>query len=101
MHFFSLISVSVLQIIDSIFSEDSLLSLILTLVGSPALLSLLGARLLFNLKEAGSNSLSQGTSCGSKSTVTAMDFSEALQASSGRSEEEAMEIEAIETGGMC
>lgn len=71
---FSVILVSVLQIIDNIVDNNSALGFIFSAIGNPALLSLLGARLLFNMKEAGEKGLNQGMSCGSRSTVSGIDF---------------------------
>ena len=47
---------------------------VLALMGNPAFLSVLGARLLFNMKEAGTKGLNEGRSCGSKSTVSDIEF---------------------------
>ena len=45
-------------------------------LGSPAILSSVGARLLINMKEAGAKGLNEGmgSSAGSKATVSGMDF---------------------------
>lgn len=99
-HQFSLVSVSVLHILENVFKESALLSFILDCIGNPALLSLLGARLLFNMKEAGAKGLNQGTSCGSKSTVSEIDFMEP-QAGTGHSLEDAEAAEAIEMEEIC
>ena len=94
---FSVIFVSVLQVIDvNAGGGSTLLSIILDLVGSPALLSILGARLLFNMKEAGEKGLNQGTSCGSKSTVSEIDFAEAPHVATNYSQEDAAQDEVIE-----
>lgn len=90
-----------MHILENSFVESILLSSIFAAVGSPALLSLLGARLLFNMKEAGAKGLNQGTSCGSKSTVSEIDFTEPPQAGTGHSLEDAEAAEAIEMEEMC
>lgn len=90
-----------LQILENVFIESILLSTILTSIGNPVLLSLLGARLLFNMKEAGAKGLNQGTSCGSKSTVSEIDFTEPPQAGTGHSLEDAQAAEAIEMEEIC
>lgn len=75
---------------------------VINMLANPALLALLGARLLFNMKEAGEKSLNQGTSCESKSTVSAIDFAEVPQAGTGHSQEDAPEAnEAIEMEKVC
>lgn len=102
MRFSSLILVSVLQIMDTSLGEAStLLSAILNSVGSPAFLSILGARLLFNMREAGEKGLNEGTSCGSKSTVSGIDFAEPPQAAMEHSQEELGRDEAIEMEEIC
>lgn len=102
MRFSSVILVSVLQILDDNLGEDStLLSAILTSVGSPAFLSILGARLLFNMREAGEKGLNEGTSCESKSTVSGIDFAEPPQAAAEHSQEELGLDEAIEMEEIC
>ena len=94
---FGVIFVSVLQIIEDNTGEDlALLSAILTVIGNPAFLSILGARLLFNMKEAGEKGLNQGTSCGSKSTVSDIVFADAAQVAIEHSREDVAQDEAIE-----
>ena len=94
---FSVIFVSVLKIVtDNIGDGGTLLSVIFGLVSNPALLSILGARLLFNMKEAGEKGLNEGTSCGSKSTVSEIDFADAPQAGTELSRVDATQDEAIE-----
>lgn len=67
---FRVILVSVVNIIAGFLDENSVLSAAFANVVKPALLSILGARLLCNMKEAGAKGLKEGTSCGSKSTVS-------------------------------
>lgn len=100
-HYIRVIFVSVLQIIDDVFDQSTLVALIFSFVGNPTLLSLLGARLLLNMKEAGEKGLNQGTSCGSKSTVSEVDFAEAPQASTEHSQEGSMQNEVIELEEIC
>lgn len=75
---FSVTSVCVVQIADDFIDDNNVLSEFLFYIVNPSLLSLLGARLLFNIKEAGENGLYQGTCCGQKSTVSGIDFAEAF-----------------------
>ena len=93
---FSVIFVSVLNILTDNFGDnESLLPFILNLVGNPSFLSILGARLLFNMKEAGEKGLNQGTSCGSNSTISEIDFADAAQARTEHSQEAAAQGEEI------
>ena len=96
-HCYRVILVSVLRIITNNLGEaTTLLSIILAQVGNPAFLSILGARLLFNMKEAGEKGLNEGTSCGSKSTVSEIDFADAPQVTTGHSQENPVQDETIE-----
>lgn len=88
----SVISVSVIQIIGNVFNGGTFLAAVLNSVGNPALLSLLGARLLFNMKEAGAKGLNQGTSCGSRSTVSAIGFAGDTLFSTGYLDEDETEL---------
>lgn len=72
-------------------------------LGNLALLSSIGARLLFNMKEAGSKGLNEGmgTSARSKGTISGMDFAapppvQTSGASHGDGEQMAEEIEVAE-----
>ena len=71
----SVILVSVFQIVVN-FTDGSnaLFTYVLNVLGNPPLLSILGARLLFNMKEAGAKGLNEGTSCGQKSTISDIEF---------------------------
>ena len=60
------------------------LKVVLEVIGNPASLSIIGAQLLFNMKEAGEKGLNAGTSCNSK-TVSDIDFA-ASRASTGQPE---------------
>ena len=73
---------------------------ILNFVASPSLLSILGARLLFNMKEAGEKGLNQGTSCGAKSTMSDIDFAVPLQVTTSELEGKLEEPEVIELSEM-
>ena len=98
----SVILVSVFEIIVNFtFESNALFAYILTVLGNPSLLSILGARLLFNMKEAGFKGLNQGMSCGSKSTVSEIDFAEAPQVTMILSKENATETETIEMVRIC
>ena len=57
--------------------ESLVVSAILSFAGNPAFLSILGAHLLFNMKEAGAKGLNQGTSYGSRANVSDIDFAAA------------------------
>ena len=96
-----MILVSVLRVISIFVVESLVVSAILSFAGNSAFLSILGAHLLFNMKEAGAKGLNQGTSCGSKSTVSGIDFAEPAQSAVGHSQEEAEEVEAIEMEETC
>ena len=59
------------------FISNSIPAIVLGIsLGNPAILSLVGARLLINMKEAGAKGLNEGmgSSAGSKATVSGMDF---------------------------
>ena len=71
----SVILVSVFQIVGNFTDEsNTLFTYILIVLANPPLLSILGARLLFNMKEAGAKGLNEGTSCGQKSTISDIEF---------------------------
>ena len=74
---------------------------ILNVVSNPPVLSVLGAHLLFNMKEAGEKGLNQGTNCGSKSIVTEMDFAAPPPVASSESQGEMMVHEIIEPEEVC
>ena len=74
---YSVILVSVFEIvIDSTDTSRSnaLFGYILFAIANPSLLSIIGARLLYNMKEAGAKGLNEGTSCDSKSTISDIEF---------------------------
>ena len=98
----SVILVSVFEIVGNFTSESNALFVsILNVLANPALLSILGARLLFNMKEAGAKGLNEGTSCGSKSTVSDIDFGAPGEAAANQSLDEATETETSEIEGVC
>ena len=70
------------------------------LVGSRSILSILGAHLLLNVKEAGENGVYLGASFGSKSTLSDIVF-EAPSASLSPSYDEAAGAETIELEEIC
>lgn len=90
-----------LQVINENIDGSGLLAGILISVANPALLSLLGARLLFNMKEAGEKGLNQGTSCRKKFTVSGIDFAEPSQVVTGQSQGGAADVEPIEIEEIC
>lgn len=91
-----------LQILaDNLRSGLTLLDAIINTIGSPILLSILGAHLLFNMKEAGEKGLNEGTCCRSKSTVSGIVFAEPPQAATVYSQDEAGQNEAIEVEEIC
>ena len=88
----SVVLISVIQIVVK-FTDGSnaLFTYILDTLADPALLSILGSRLLFNMKEAGAKGLNEGTSCGSKSTISDIEFGAPPKAAASQSHDEAME----------
>ena len=95
----SVILVSVFEItIDFTFESDALFVYILLVLANPSLLSILGARLLFNMKEAGLKGLNEGTSCGLKSTISDIEFGAPPEAAASHSQDDATEAEITETG---
>ena len=98
----SVILVSVFEIIIN-FTEGSnaLFTYILNVLANPPLLSILGTRLLFNMKEAGVKGLNEGTSCDSKSTISDIDFGAPPEAAARQSHDEAMEAGIPEIEEIC
>ena len=86
---FSVILVSISEIVVR-FTDDSnaLLDYVLLVLTNSSLLSILGARLLFNMKEAGAKGLNEGTGCGSKSTISDIDFGAPPEATASQSNDE-------------
>ena len=82
-----MIFVSVVKILAGFVEESMVLENILDFVGNTAFFSILGAHLLFNMKEAGEKGLNQGTNCGTKSTVSNIDFAAAGVTSAGETSE--------------
>lgn len=72
---------------------DGIASNILTDIGSTPLLSLVGSRLLFNMKELGEKGLNQRTSCSSRSSAGSNDF---VETPGGDGAAETSEIEEVE-----
>ena len=99
----SVILVSIFAIIEDFTGEsNALFAYILTVLGNPSLLSILGARLLFNMKEAGAKGLNEGMSCDSKSTISDIDFGAPRpEATASQSHDEATEAEIIEIEEIC
>lgn len=81
-----------MDILSDVFDPNGVASNILVIIGNTSLLSLVGSRLLFNMKEAGERGLNQGTSCSSRSTASSIDFAEAP----GGNAAETSQIEEIE-----
>ena len=54
--------------------ESVTVALLFNAIGNPNLLSILGAHLLFSMKEAGEKGLNQGTNCGAESSVSGLVF---------------------------
>jgi len=74
-YFLAVMFVCVANIVADVDDLSSILSNVFVVAGNPAFLSILGARLLFNMKEAGEKGLNQGTSCPTlTSTVSEIDF---------------------------
>ena len=100
---YSVILVSVFEIVDNFTEVESyaLFTYALNVLANPSLLSILGSRLLFNMKEAGAKGLNEGTSCGSKSTISDIDFGAPPEAAASQSHDEAMETGIAEIEGIC
>ena len=99
---YSVILVSVFAIIDDFTSEsNALFGYVMDGLANPSLLSILGARLLFNMKEAGAKGLNEGTSCGSKSTISDINFGAPPEAAASQSHDEAMEAGIPEIKEIC
>ena len=100
---YSVILVSVFQIAINFFTSESnaLFTYALEVLANPPLLSILGARLLFNMKEAGAKGLNEGTSCGSKSTISDIDFGAPPKATTSQSQDEEMEAGVAEIVEIC
>lgn len=65
-----------MAIINSLVSVSTLVIVLQSSLGSPAILSSVGARLLLNMKEAGAKGWREGmgSSAGSKAAISGMDF---------------------------
>ena len=88
----SVILVSVIAIVvDLPIGSNARFAYVLSVLGNPSLLSVLGARLLFNMKEAGAKGLNEGTSCGSRSTISDIEFGAPPEAATSQSHDEATE----------
>ena len=96
-----LILISVLKIISILVEVNLVVSTIFDIAGNTSFLSILGAHLLFNMKEAGEKGLNQGTGCGSKSTVSSIGFAERLPAIASKSQGEIAAPEMIEFEEIC
>ena len=98
----SVILVCVVQIVEGFtLGLNALFVYVLNVLANPPLLSILGARLLFNMKEAGAKGLNEGTSCGSKSTISDIEFGAPPEAATSQSHDEVMETGIAETEGIC
>ena len=89
------------NIVQNLTDESETFNSALSILANPALLSILGARLLFNMKEAGAKGLNEGTSCGSKSTISDIDFGAPPEATASQSQDEAMEAGIAEIEEIC
>ena len=99
---YSVILVSVFAIVGEFTSEsNALFAYIVSGLADPALLSILGARLLFNMKEAGAKGLNEGTSCDSKSTISDIEFGAPPEATTSQSYDEATEPGTAEIQEIC
>ena len=90
-----------LQIVGNLTASSALLSYILGGLGNPPLLSILGARLLFNMKEAGAKGLNEGTSCGSKSVISDIEFNAPSETAANQSHDKATEVGTAEIEEIC
>lgn len=98
---YRLISVCALSIISGFILVNQVLYTILSLAGNPAFLSILGAHILFNMKEAGAKGLNQGTSCISKSTISNMDFAESHPTGANQFRDASAELDIVELEDVC
>lgn len=71
------------------------------IAGNPAFLSMLGARLLFNMREAGEKGVNQGTSCTLKSATSNIEFAAPIPSAASESHAEVIEPEIIELEEVC
>ena len=95
------ILVSVLNIIGNLIDANLALISILDVAGDPALLSVIAAHLLFNMKEAGEKGHNQGTSCGSKLSASRMEFAAPPEAATTQLQTDTSEIGGVtETGDL-
>lgn len=91
-NFQSVLAVSGAQIIGDYINGSLIVDDILALIGNTSFLSLMGSRLLFNMKEAGERGLNQGTNCSLRATASPIDFA----GSPGECATEASQIEVVE-----
>jgi len=74
-YYLAVIFVSFVNIAADVFDLSFVASAVFDVAGNPPFLSILGAHLLFNMKEAGEKGLNQGTSCPTPtSTVSEINF---------------------------
>ena len=98
----SVILVSLFAIVGNFtFESNALFVYILGMLANPSLLSILGSRLLFNMKEAGAKGLNEGTSCGSKSTISNIEFGAPPEAAVSQSQDEEMVAGITEIEEIC
>lgn len=72
-------AVCVASILGTTIELDAVSGDILAVAGNPVVLSIVGTRLLINMREAGEKGLRQGTSCPSEATVSELDFGMVLR----------------------
>ncbi|EJD04446.1 uncharacterized protein FOMMEDRAFT_155573 [Fomitiporia mediterranea MF3/22] len=76
-----------MQIVDSrVVDINPFVALVLSAIGIPTLLCILGSHLLVNLKEAGERGVNEGTNYRSR-TVSDIEFAEGAPAAVGSNEE--------------
>ena len=98
----SVILVCVFDIVKDLKADsDALIIHTLGVLNNPALLSVLGTRLLLNMKEAGAKALNEGTSCGAGSTISNIEFSTSPEVAASRSLDETREVGITEIEEIC
>lgn len=90
-----------MNITNDFVGTDLVLSGLYAAVGNLASLSILGAHLLFNMKEAGAKGLNQGTSCSSRATMSNIDFATPPPAATSQSTYDMVDTEIAEVDESC
>lgn len=86
--------VSLVSILVNSLNHSTVLSTTFSALGNLVWMSIIGARLLINMKEAGEKGLGYGTSCVSKPTITTVEFAAPSSSVESSSEESVGETNA-------